>query len=848
MKPTWARRSCTSGVTAIKDKSSTTLGDSVNDKSNKASRYGIYCALTVCAAVSQRILFAQQSNMVISVESHGDYSVGSSQAAALVSGVAAQVDGQWLHSGDYPHHEVNKTAADGYFGTAEQWQVTFTGLSDKPDLVYRLRTYRDEPFADLQVTVRNRTGNEITVQAVRSVEASGDNIHGPGGPQPSDRVLSDSFSEDRPAMRLHELSDAPTKMHKAVGSQLIYNRESGQSLLIAALTSERFLTILRLSVEGTGKTARIARYEVDSTGTTEMEKENSLEKAPATDQIELSLPVPSGGEVSSEALVFSLNSDYHHQLETYGALISRIHNARVSAPSLMGWWSWTAYYFGLNEGAALTNAAWEAEYLKPFGYDIFHIDEGYQYARGEYGTPDTRVFPNGLGPMEYKIRGLGLIPGIWTAPFEVSERSWVYQQHPEWLVKNAQGKPIHAGYVDDEKDKLYMLDTTNPDARQYLSTTYRKLVKEWGVHYIKLDFMDDSAIEGFYYKPHTTALEAQRIGLQIIRDNVGDDVYLDKDGSAMLNPVGYVDFGRVSQDTGHSFDASREAVDGIAARYYMNRNFFVSDPDAFTVSTQRINDQSWHEGRAPLTLDEAKVSIALAAVTGGMLEIGDNLISLQNAPDRVALLQNRDLINMVRLGNASVPVDLMTYPAEDIHPSVFLLKESKRQRILTVFNWTEKPRSKVVALADLGLGGGGQYVITDIFDGNQVEASAGSLSLQQAPRSVHVLKIVDRNVAEEGPVVSLECPKSGTSGEVLSFSAHAAGDHPAVSYKWDFGDGVHLDGAHPGHAWTSPGEFKVHVTATGLDEIKSEKTCSVRVSSHLPTVFNPSKNKRYQEK
>ena len=98
--------------------------------------------------------------------------------------------------------------------------------------------------------------------------------------------------------------------------------------------------------------------------------------------------------------------------------------------------------------------------------------------------------------------------------------------------------------------------------------------------------MDDSAIEGYYYRPHTTAMEAQRIGLEIIREAVGDDVFLDKDGSVMLNPVGYVDYGRISQDTGHSFGASRDAATGIAARYYMDRNFFVSDPDAFTVSTQ----------------------------------------------------------------------------------------------------------------------------------------------------------------------------------------------------------------------------------------------------------------------
>jgi hypothetical protein len=100
-----------------------------------------------------------------------------------------------------------------------------------------------------------------------------------------------------------------------------------------------------------------------------------------------------------------------------------------------------------------------------------------------------------------------------------------------------------------------------------------------------MDFMDDAAVEGAYYRPDTTALEAQRIGLNIIRSAVGDNVVLDKDGSPMLNPVGIVDAGRISQDTGHSFDASRDAASGIAARYYMNRNFFIADPDAFTVST-----------------------------------------------------------------------------------------------------------------------------------------------------------------------------------------------------------------------------------------------------------------------
>ena len=119
------------------------------------------------------------------------------------------------------------------------------------------------------------------------------------------------------------------------------------------------------------------------------------------------------------------------------------------------------------------------------------------------------------------------------------------------------------------------------------------------------------SIEGAYYRPNTTALEAQRIGLEIIRQTMGEETVLDKDGSTMLNPVGYVDAGRVSLDTGHTFEASRDAASGIAARYYMNRNFFITDPDAFTVSTQTVFDEDFHNNGRALTFEEAKVSIAL---------------------------------------------------------------------------------------------------------------------------------------------------------------------------------------------------------------------------------------------
>lgn len=796
-------------------------------------------------------LHAQSQSLQVAVASNGDWSISlpGATTATLTSGVAAEVNGRWLRSADYPKHEVQRSTAHGYLGQAEVWQVTNTGLSGEPDLIYQLRAYAGKPFADLQATMRNGTGASITVQAIRTVEAAGGSIADLGGPAAMDRVLSDSFSEDRPAMKIHDLGDPTDGMHRGVGSQLIYNRESHESLFVGALTSDRFLTILRLHVDGAGSTARLARYDVDSSGATELEEENSLQDSPPQDRVDLSLPVAPGEELSSERLLLSVSHDYHHQLETYGALIRQIHHARVDGPPLMGWWSWTAYYFGLNQGAALTNAEWEAQHLEQYGYKVFHIDEGYQYARGEYVTPDATVFPNGLEPVEYRIRGLGLLPGIWTAPFEVSVRSWVYQHHPDWLVKNAQGEPIHAGSVEDGKDPLYILDTTNPGAQQYLRDTYSKLVRQWQIHYIKMDFMDDSAIEGYYYRPHTTAMEAQRIGLKIIRDTVGNDVLLDKDGSVMLNPVGFVDYGRISQDTGHTFGASRDAATGIAARYYMNRNFFISDPDAFTVSTQTIADQSWHESKEPETLNEAQVSIALAAISGGMLEIGDNLPSLMHAPERLALVENRDLIDMVQLGRESTPVDLMSYAPSDQQPSIFWLRESDRQDILTVFNWTEHATQHTLRLADFGLRASDPLTNTDVLTGKAVAPSApGVIQLDLPPHSVRVLKILDNAVPEQAPQIVTDGPGTGTSGVSLVFSAQAQSDNnPVLSFRWNFGDGAELDGSRVTHAWTEPGDYAVHLTATGLGGSRTEKDFTVHVTGNIPTAFHPKQNRRFEQ-
>jgi alpha-galactosidase len=781
----------------------------------------------------------------LTVYANGDYAITGPAGTVIHSDVEADVDARVLRSSSYPRHTLAQSEFRDQFGSGSALAVTHSGLAGAPDLVCTLRLYRDQAWGDIEVKVVNTTERVISVQAVRTVHVTDAPVVDLQGPAAADRILSDSYSEDRPQLAIRDLGDAVKGVHRAVGSQLIYNRRSGQSLFLGALTSERLLTIFHLQERGAGGSASVQAYEVIATGTTEIMKGESLKESPASEQVTLSLRVDPAASLSSERLMFAVGRDYHAQLEQYGRAVGLLHQARVKAPTPMGWWSWTAYYFGINQGTAATNADWLAQNLAQLGYVYYQIDEGYQFARGEYTTADAKLFPRGVGYIADLVRHDGLTFGLWTAPFEVSERAWVFQAHPEWLLHNAAGQLIHIGYVTDKHDVLYVLDTTNPGAQQYLRQTYSTL-HNWGLRFIKMDFMDDTAVEGAYTRPNTTALEAQRIGLKIIREAVGEDVVLDKDGSPMLNPVGLVDAGRISQDTGHSFDASRDAASGIAARYYMNRNYFIADPDAFTVSTQTVDDQSWHGGKRPLTLDEAKVSIALAAVSGGMFEIGDDLPTLSTSAERLALVKNPDLIDMARLGRASVPTDLLSYSEKDRQPSIFLLQESPRQSILTVFNWTDAARSRAIDLAALGLKEAGKYRIVEVFGGlNCCSASAQTIDLVQKPHSVRVLKLIDESVPPADPAIEIRAATTSQAGESVDFSAAASSSAaPVLACHWDFGDGSSMDGMKVTHAFTHAGNYAVQVTATGLGAATTRKALSVSVSGEVSTLFDPGRKQR----
>jgi hypothetical protein len=280
----------------------------------------------------------------------------------------------------------------------------------------------------------------------------------------------------------------------------------------------------------------------------------------------------------------------------------------------------------------------------------------------------------------------------------------------------------------------------------------------------------------------------------------------------------------------------------------MNRNYFLADPDAFSVSTQTVDDQNWHGGEKALTLDEAQVSIALTAVSGGLFEIGDDLPTLGQTPDRVALVENRDLLNMAHLGRASTPIDLLSYSKEDQQPSIFVLKETARQSILTIFNWTDQPRTHALTLAELGMKSHQPYTVTNTLDPNAHNGTVSdAISVTQPAHSVRVLKIVDPAIPGQPPVAKMEYAETGTAGETLRFAAEPASvDSAIVGYTWDFGDGVTVEGRSTVHAFTHEGNFLVKLLTTGVDGTTAETSATMKITGAVSTKYHPEAKRRFE--
>ncbi len=161
-----------------------------------------------------------------------------------------------------------------------------------------------------------------------------------------------------------------------------------------------------------------------------------------------------------------------------------------------GYESWYNHYTNIDErviGEDLSAIDREPNLIRDYYIargkpTVFQIDDGWEKAVGEWEI-DTAKFPNGLSRLAAQADEKNLIPGLWLAPFLVTRRAAVFHAHPEWLLRDARGKPVRAGWNPNWDGYFYALDLSLPEVEEYLDAIMRRVVDEWGFRYLKLDFL-----------------------------------------------------------------------------------------------------------------------------------------------------------------------------------------------------------------------------------------------------------------------------------------------------------------------------------------------------------------------
>ncbi len=144
------------------------------------------------------------------------------------------------------------------------------------------------------------------------------------------------------------------------------------------------------------------------------------------------------------------------------------------------------------------------------GCEYFVIDAGWYAEQNEDWSstvglwqPSKTRWPNGIRFVLDKIRSKGMVPGLWLEPEVAGKKSVIAEKPDSWFLMRHERRVI--------KNSRLLLDFRNPEVCKYLNGVIDRLVNEYGVGYIKMDYNTDT-LEG-------TSLNADSLGQGLLEHN-----------------------------------------------------------------------------------------------------------------------------------------------------------------------------------------------------------------------------------------------------------------------------------------------------------------------------------------
>ncbi|MDR3710267.1 MAG: alpha-galactosidase [Capsulimonadaceae bacterium] len=345
--------------------------------------------------------------------------------------------------------------------------------------------------------------------------------------------------------------------------------------------------------------------------------------------------------------------------------------------------------------------AWMTAHKADFPLQYAVIGDGWQTGVGDWQTIDRGRFKEGLAGVAAKIAEAGFVPGLWLAPFIARATSALYEQHPDWFLRDATGKPVNV--LDRWGGACHALDLTNDAVTEWLERTIKTIAADWGFRYLRLDHLACAVVEGVVRADaHLTRAQAYRKGIETIRAAAGDNVYLAGIAAPLAASVGVLDSCRIDADVRPSWETTGVS-DGIRlparnamVRSNLNSRWFQSDPDFIPA---RYNGPVEGTER-----DERETLTTFIGLVGGATMLSGDL--------GAASCAEIDALRFVF--PPLTPPAIVPHPMlRAVAPNFNVIAQNNRC-VVAVYNWGDMPEQATIDLGDLGLNRNLRHLVYDV--------------------------------------------------------------------------------------------------------------------------------------
>lgn len=322
-------------------------------------------------------------------------------------------------------------------------------------------------------------------------------------------------------------------------------------------------------------------------------------------------------------------------LSRFAKAIAKNHPTQKYFEMPVGWCSWYCIGPDISENDIFENLKIIKEKTPELKY--IQIDDGFQPYMGDWLETSDK-FNRPMKEICHDIRNAGFEPAIWLAPFIASPKSRLLREHPEYFVKDGQGKPLCSSEVTFKgwrDGPWYMLDGTNPDAQKFIYDTVREIYKEWGVRYFKLDANVWGALPfGERYDKSKTSVEAYRMGMQAILDATDHKAFILGCNAPMWASLGVVSGMRVTNDVIRNVYHMANLSEQCFNRNWMHGKLWVNDPDCLIMSNtvSPVMDPSGIVNKSVVNRKFYRLNNIYVRASGGMVLSGD-YVSKYSAKD-----------------------------------------------------------------------------------------------------------------------------------------------------------------------------------------------------------------------